>query len=124
MANRAAFSRFGDAARGWFPTNWLIGGLVALTTGISGAQAGTNDPVEGGAFIWNRRSGHPTLGFVAGCAYLIEGLVGLGILASVPSNASDALEDPVTGVKPAEADFDDLALLEPPRAAGDAAEVG
>src|SRR5438093_785778 len=58
-----------------------IGGLVALATGISGAQAGVNDPEEGGAFIWNRRAGHPAISFVAGCAYLIEGLVGLGILA-------------------------------------------
>src|SRR5439155_21978426 len=40
-----------------------------------------NDPEEGGAFIWNRHAGHPAISFVAGCAYLIEGLVGLGILA-------------------------------------------
>jgi len=59
----------------------MIGGLVALATGISAAQAGTNDPEEGGAFIWNRRAGHIAISFVAGCAYLIEGLVGLGILA-------------------------------------------
>src|SRR5207249_5507049 len=59
----------------------MIGGAIALATGISGAQAGVNDPEEGGAFIWNRRSGYPTIAFVAGCAYVIEGLIGLGILA-------------------------------------------
>src|SRR6266513_6461242 len=59
----------------------LIGAVVALLTGISAAQVGVNYPDEGGAFIWNRRFGYPTLSFVAGCSYLIEGIVGLGILA-------------------------------------------
>src|SRR6266513_5266779 len=59
----------------------LIGGLIALSTGISAAQVGVNYPEEGGAFIWNRRFGYPTVSFVAGCSYLIEGIVGLGVLA-------------------------------------------
>src|SRR5438093_10657530 len=59
----------------------MIGGLIALSTGISAAQVGVNYPDEGGAFIWNRRFGHPAISFVAGCSYLIEGIVGLGILA-------------------------------------------
>ena len=59
----------------------LIGGLIALLTGISASQVGVNYPEEGGAFIWMRIFGHPTLSFAAGIAYLIEGTVGLGILA-------------------------------------------
>src|SRR5205823_4644434 len=56
----------------------LLGGLVALSTGISAAQVGVNHPVEGGAFIWNREFGYPTISFIAGCAYLFDGIVGLG----------------------------------------------
>ncbi len=59
----------------------LIGGVVALLTGISGAQVGVNYPKEGGAFIWNRDFGYKTLAFVAGCSYLMDGLIGLAILA-------------------------------------------
>src|SRR5438309_4494206 len=59
----------------------MMGGLVALSTGISAAQVGVNYPEEGGAFIWNRRFGYPTISFIAGCSYLIEGIVGLGVLA-------------------------------------------
>src|SRR5881392_446007 len=47
----------------------LIGGIIALLTGISAAEAGVNYPEEGGAFIWLRHLGHPTMSFVAGCAY-------------------------------------------------------
>ena len=35
----------------------MMGGLVALSTGISAAQVGVNYPEEGGAFVWNRRFG-------------------------------------------------------------------
>lgn len=59
----------------------LIGGAIALATGLSAAQAGVNYPEEGGAFIWLRDFDYPTVSFVAGCAYLTEGIVGLGILA-------------------------------------------
>lgn len=59
----------------------LVGGLIALSTGVSAAQVGVNYPEEGGAFIWNRKFGYPTLSFVAGCAYLFDGIIGLGILA-------------------------------------------
>jgi APA family basic amino acid/polyamine antiporter len=59
----------------------LIGGAIALATGLSAAQAGVNYPEEGGAFIWLRDFDYPTVSFIAGCAYLTEGIVGLGILA-------------------------------------------
>lgn len=39
----------------------LIGGLIALLTGISAAEVGVNYPEEGGAFIWTRRFGFPTV---------------------------------------------------------------
>ena len=48
----------------------LIGGMIALLTGISAAEVGVNYPQEGGAFIWMRRFGFPTISFLAGCAYL------------------------------------------------------
>src|SRR5438094_6857968 len=59
----------------------LLGGLIALLTGISAAEVGVNYPQEGGAFIWTRRFGFPTISFVAGLAYLFDGIVGLGVLA-------------------------------------------
>src|SRR2546430_701653 len=46
----------------------LIGGLIALSTGLSAAQVGVTYPEEGGAFIWTRHFGYPTLSFVAGCS--------------------------------------------------------
>ena len=59
----------------------LIGGVIALLTGISAAEVGVNYPQEGGAFIWTRRFGFRTVSFVAGVAYLFDGIVGLGVLA-------------------------------------------
>src|SRR5437660_8019765 len=59
----------------------LIGGLIALLTGISAAEVGVNYPQEGGAFVWTRRFGFHTISFVAGLAYLFDGIVGLGVLA-------------------------------------------
>ena len=38
-------------------------------------------PEEGGAFVWTRKLGYPRLSFLAGCAYIAEGTVGLGIIA-------------------------------------------
>src|SRR5437762_12696508 len=59
----------------------LIGGVIALLTGISAAQVGVNYPQEGGAFIWTRRFGFHAISFVAGLSYLFDGIVGLGVLA-------------------------------------------
>ena len=59
----------------------LIGGVIALLTGISAAEVGVNYPQEGGAFIWTRRFGFHTVSFAAGLAYLFDGIVGLGLLA-------------------------------------------
>src|SRR5437762_14387204 len=53
----------------------LIGGVIALLTGISAAEVGVNYPQEGGAFIWTRRFGFPTISFVAGLAFLFVGVV-------------------------------------------------
>src|SRR5438067_4485022 len=52
-----------------------LSGLVPLATGLSAASVGINFPEEGGAFIWSRKFGYPTLGFAAGCAYLGKGIV-------------------------------------------------
>src|SRR6266480_504657 len=57
----------------------LIGGFIALLTGISAAEVGINYPEEGGAFIWTRRFGYPTVSFIAGFCYLFDGIIGLGI---------------------------------------------
>src|SRR5438477_4451924 len=59
----------------------LIGGVIVLATGLSGAQSGITFPEEGGAFVWTRKLGYPRLSFLAGCAYIAEGTVGLGIIA-------------------------------------------
>src|SRR5207237_6108302 len=59
----------------------LIGGVIALLTGISAAQVGVNYPEEGGAFIWMRHFGYPTVSFIAGCSYLLEGVLGVAVLA-------------------------------------------
>jgi len=59
----------------------IIGGVICLATGISAAQVGINYPVEGGAFIWTRQFGYPTVSFVAGCSYILEGILGLAIVA-------------------------------------------
>src|SRR5258706_12210414 len=55
----------------------LIGGTIALLTGISAAEVGVNYPQEGGALIWMRRFGFPTISFLAGSAYFLAGLLGL-----------------------------------------------
>lgn len=59
----------------------LIGGTIALLTGLSAAQVGVNDPEEGGAMIWTLRFGFPNISFIAGCSYLFDGIIGIGILA-------------------------------------------
>ncbi len=59
----------------------IVGGFIALMTGISAAQLGVNYPDEGGAFIWARKFDHQTLGFIAGCAYLLKGVFSLGVAA-------------------------------------------
>src|SRR5436190_15519696 len=47
----------------------VIGGIICLATGVSAAQVGLNYPIEGGAFIWTRQFGYPTVSFIAGCSY-------------------------------------------------------
>lgn len=59
----------------------LIGGVIALLTGISAAEVGVNYPEEGGAFVWTRRFGFHTISFIAGFSYLFDGIIGLGVLA-------------------------------------------
>ena len=59
----------------------MIGRVICLATGISAAQVGLNYPVEGGAFIWVRQFGYPTISFIAGCSYILDGILGLGIVA-------------------------------------------
>ena len=57
------------------------GALVAWSTGVSGAQLGVNFPKAGGAFLWARAFHHESLGFIAGCCYLGQGIVGTGVVA-------------------------------------------
>src|SRR3989440_4812561 len=59
----------------------LLSGLVALATGLSAASCGINYPDEGGGFTWSRTFGYPTMGFVAGCAYLGKGIVSTVVIA-------------------------------------------
>ncbi|MFL0266686.1 amino acid permease [Candidatus Clostridium radicumherbarum] len=57
----------------------IIGVIIVLLTAISAAQVGVNYSEEGGAFIWMRIFGYPSISFTAGISYLIKGMVGLGI---------------------------------------------
>src|SRR5213083_2904863 len=59
----------------------VLGGTVALATGISAAQLGVNFPEEGGAFSWARQFDHNTIGFIAGCGYLGKVLVSMSVIA-------------------------------------------
>src|SRR5437870_10351480 len=59
----------------------MLSGLVALATGLSAASCGVNYPEEGRGFNWSRKFGYPTLGFVAGCAYLGKGIVSTVVIA-------------------------------------------
>src|SRR5205809_2475470 len=59
----------------------VLSGSVALATGLSAASCGINYPEEGGGFAWSRKFGYPTLGFVAGCAYLGKGIVSTVVIA-------------------------------------------
>src|SRR5947199_4846480 len=59
----------------------VLGGLIALATGISAAQLGVNYPKEGGAFTWAREFNHRTIGFIAGCAYLGKGIFSLSVIS-------------------------------------------
>src|SRR5207249_4672152 len=59
----------------------IFSGLVALATGLSAASVGIQFPQEGGGFTWSRKFGYPTLGFVAGCAYLGKGIVSTIVIA-------------------------------------------
>src|SRR6266567_921971 len=59
----------------------LMGGLVALATGLSAAQLGVHFREGGGAFTWARELGHETVAFVAGCAYLGKGTFSVSVVA-------------------------------------------
>src|SRR5437667_1452087 len=59
----------------------IPGGLVALATGLSGAQLGVNFPKHGGAFTWAREFHLNRIAFVAGCCYLGQGIVGTSVVA-------------------------------------------
>src|SRR5438094_7975523 len=71
----AALGETAEKAGSGLPLAILLGGIVILATGLSAASVGINFPEEGGGFIWSRNFGYPTLGFVAGCAYLGKGIV-------------------------------------------------
>src|SRR5213083_466164 len=77
----AAFGAATEAAGSGILVAMLLGGTVALATGISAAQLGVNNPEEGGAFTWARAFGHDTVGFIAGCGYLGKAIVSTSVVA-------------------------------------------
>src|SRR5438552_8583722 len=77
----AALGETADKAGSGLLLAILLSGLVALATGLSAASCGINYPDEGGGFTWSRKFGYPTLGFVAGCAYLGKGIVSTVVIA-------------------------------------------
>ena len=76
----------------------ILGGLVALFTGISAAQLGVNYPEEGGAFTWARKFNHKQLRFVAGIAYLGKGIFSLSAISLAFAEYTSQL---VPGIPPA-----------------------
>jgi len=77
----AAFGAATNAAGTGILLAIVLGGTVALATGISAAQLGVNFPEEGGAFTWARAFDHDTIGFIAGCGYLGKALVSMSVVA-------------------------------------------
>jgi basic amino acid/polyamine antiporter, APA family len=69
----------------------IPGALVAWSTGISGAQLGVNFPKQGGAFVWAREFHHNSLGFIAGCCYLGQGIVGTSVVALAFAHSAQIL---------------------------------
>src|SRR5204863_8465871 len=83
MIGIGIFATFGaatEAAGSGILVAILLGGSVALATGISAAQLGVNNPTEGGAFTWARDVDRPTLAFIAGCGYLGKKLVSMSVI--------------------------------------------
>src|SRR5438552_4476179 len=77
----AALGETTDKAGTGLLLDMLLSGLVALATGLSAASVGINFPEEGGGFTWSRKFGYPSLGFIAGCAYLGKGIVSTVVIA-------------------------------------------
>src|SRR5207245_7893000 len=77
----AAFGAATNVAGSGILVAMLLGGSVALATGISAAQLGVNFPEEGGAFTWARQFDHDTIGFIAGCGYPGQVLVSMSVIA-------------------------------------------
>src|SRR2546430_13363880 len=77
----AALGETAEKAGSGLPLAIILGGLVILATGLSAASVGINFPEEGGGFTWSRKFGYPTLGFIAGCAYLGKGIVSTVVIA-------------------------------------------
>src|SRR5437660_11683104 len=77
----AALGETTDKAGSGLPLAIIFRGLVALATGLSAASVGINFPEEGAGFTWSRKFGYPTVGFVAGCAYLGKGIVSTVVIA-------------------------------------------
>src|SRR5437762_6344931 len=70
----AALGETTEKAGSGLPLAMILSGSVALATGLSAASCGINYPEVSGGFAWSRQFGFPTLGFVAGCAYLGKGI--------------------------------------------------
>ncbi|WP_425801135.1 amino acid permease [Desulfitobacterium sp. Sab5] len=82
MVGTGIYTTLGEAtgeARAGILISMLIGVFIVMLTAISAAEVGVNYPEEGGAFIWMRLFGYPSISFAAGISYLIKGIVGLGI---------------------------------------------
>src|SRR6266705_880610 len=77
----AALGETTDKAGSGLPLAIILSGTVALATGLSAASVGINYPEEGAGFTWSRKFGYPTLGFVAGCAYLGKGIVSTVVIS-------------------------------------------
>src|SRR5205823_5827885 len=77
----AALGESAEKAGSGLPLAIAIGGVIVLLVGLSAASVGINIPEEGGGFTWSRKFGYPTIGFVAGCAYLGKGIVSIVVIS-------------------------------------------
>src|SRR5437763_2147895 len=77
----AALGESAEKAGAGLPLAIAIGGVIVLLVGLSAASVGINIPEEGGGFTWSRKFGYPTIGFIAGCAYLGKGIVSTVVIA-------------------------------------------
>ena len=90
MIGAGAFSAAAPAARAagaWVLTALLLAAIVAALNATSSARLAARHPTSGGAYAWARAEGLPTLGFVAGVAFVVGKTASMTAMALVFGHA-------------------------------------